>query len=192
MVFLAAPVACRSSWARDRTWDTALTMPRQLTARPPGNSVPPHIVTHFFLVIRAFKIYSLSNFQICNIVLLTVFTMLCFTSVGLIYFVPGCSYLFTTFPSSPVPCLWQPLINSEFFFFVYWFQIINMWDHIVFVILCLISFSIILSKSSHVIFIYLFIFGHACSIQKFLGQSLNLCHSSDLSQSNDKAVSLTF
>lgn len=36
-----------------------------------------HTVTNFFLVIRAFKIYSLSNFRIYRTVLLTVVTVLC-------------------------------------------------------------------------------------------------------------------
>ena len=36
----------------------------------------PQIVTDFFLVMRTFKIYSLSNFQICDTVLLTIVTML--------------------------------------------------------------------------------------------------------------------
>ena len=47
----------------------------------------PHTVIIFFLVMRSFKIYSLSNFQIYNKVSLTVVTMLYTTSPGDIYFI---------------------------------------------------------------------------------------------------------
>ena len=48
-------------------------------------------------MIGTFKIYSLSNFQIYNIVLLTVFTLLYIPSPGLIYFITGSLYFVTTF-----------------------------------------------------------------------------------------------
>ena len=54
-------------------------------------------VNFFFLVMRGLKIYSLSNFQIYNIVLLTRVTLLYVTSPGLIYFITGTLYLVTTF-----------------------------------------------------------------------------------------------
>ena len=38
----------------------------------------------------------------------------------------------------------------------------------------------------------LFIFIHVYGMQKFPGQGLNLCHSSDLNHSSDNAKSLTF
>ena len=38
------------------------------------------VMKHHFLVMRTFKIYSLSNFQKYNIILLTVVTMLYITS----------------------------------------------------------------------------------------------------------------
>ena len=38
---------------------------------------------------RTFNIDSLSKFQICNTVLLTIVTMLCITSLGFVYFVNG-------------------------------------------------------------------------------------------------------
>ena len=44
-----------------------------------------HTVIIFFPVMRSFKIYSLSNFQICNMVLLIIVTMLYITSPRLIY-----------------------------------------------------------------------------------------------------------
>ena len=56
-----------------------------------SNCLSPHIATEIFIVVRTFKIYSLSNFQIYNIVLLTRVTPLYTTIPGLIYnweFVP--------------------------------------------------------------------------------------------------------
>ena len=46
-------------------------------------------------MIRTFKIYSLSNFQICNVVLLAIVTMLYMTSQGLIYLqLEACTFFF--------------------------------------------------------------------------------------------------
>lgn len=55
------------------------------------------LVTFFFLALRTFKIYLLSNFQIWNILLLAIVTMLYLTSPGLIYFFIGSMYLSTPF-----------------------------------------------------------------------------------------------
>lgn len=41
----------------------------------PHNKSSPYIVTIFFLVVRNFKVYCLSNFQICNTVITTVITL---------------------------------------------------------------------------------------------------------------------
>ena len=46
---------------------------------------------------KTFKIYSLSNFQIHNTVLLTIVTMLYDTSLGLIHFIIGGLYLLSLF-----------------------------------------------------------------------------------------------
>ena len=40
-----------------------------------STSIPSHN-SHFFFGVRTFKIYSLSNFEVCNTVLLTIITML--------------------------------------------------------------------------------------------------------------------
>lgn len=48
-----------------------------------------------FLVMRNFKIDSLINLQICNILPLAIVTMLCITSPELIYFTTGSLYLLT-------------------------------------------------------------------------------------------------
>ena len=47
-----------------------------------------HIVTVFFLVMRTFKIYSLSNFPMCSTALLTIVTMLHITPpvIALLFF----------------------------------------------------------------------------------------------------------
>lgn len=59
------------------------------------------IITHsykiFFLVIRTFKVYCFSNFQICNTVFLTPVTMLYIISPLLIYFMTGMLCLWTPF-----------------------------------------------------------------------------------------------
>ena len=61
----------------------------------------PHTVTVFFLVVRTFKICSLSNFQICNRVLWTTVAVLYITSPGLIYFTPGSLLLWPPAPILP-------------------------------------------------------------------------------------------
>ena len=53
--------------------------------------------TIFLLVMKAYKIYSLSNFQIYSSVLLTVVTLLYIASPGLIYSITGSVYLSTPF-----------------------------------------------------------------------------------------------
>lgn len=40
---------------------------------------------HFFFVVRTLKIYSHSNFEVYKMVLLSIITMLCVRSPGLIY-----------------------------------------------------------------------------------------------------------
>ena len=49
-----------------------------------------------FLVMRTFKIYSLSNFQICNTVLLIVAVIIYIISPGPTYFISGSLYLLLT------------------------------------------------------------------------------------------------
>ena len=115
---------------------------------------------NFFLVVTTLKTYSLSNFQISNIVLLTMVIMLYITSQWCIYFLTGGLYLWPRFPnlSTPIRCLWQPPICSLclwtwcFCSFVsFWFDLICLfwfflestykWNHMVFVFLCLIYFT---------------------------------------------------
>ena len=46
-----------------------------------------------FFLVRTFKIYSLSNFQTCNVVLLTTVTVLYISSPEFIYLITGSFYL---------------------------------------------------------------------------------------------------
>ena len=55
----------------------------------------PTQLQFFFLVIRTFKVHSLSNFQIYNTVLLTIITMLHIIAPGLTYFTTGSLSLLT-------------------------------------------------------------------------------------------------
>ena len=55
----------------------------------------------FFLVTRIVKIYSLCNFQIHNMVLLTIITLLYRTSQDLTYGITGSLYLLTLSSISP-------------------------------------------------------------------------------------------
>ena len=74
-----------------------------------------HYGYNFFLVMRTFKIYSLSNFQIYNTVLLTIVIMLYITSSRLIS-ITGSFYLSppsTTLPF-PQPSL-PPLLTTNLF-----------------------------------------------------------------------------
>lgn len=61
-----------------------------------------------FIVMKSLKIYSLSNFPICNSVLLTLVTRLCITSPGPTYFIVGSRRVQTPLSSEPLP----PLIRT--------------------------------------------------------------------------------
>ena len=52
-----------------------------------------HTYLQNFFPMRSFKIYTHSNFQIYNTVLLTIVTRLYITSPGLTYFITGSLYL---------------------------------------------------------------------------------------------------
>ena len=69
----------------------------------------------FFLVMRTFKSYSLSNFQICNTILLTIVATLHITFPGLNYFVTQVCTSWLPSPNSPPsqhPC---PLATTNLF-----------------------------------------------------------------------------
>ena len=83
--------------------------PNQSSSSEPQNTEndffypSPHRVTNYFLVIRTLKIYSLSNFQIYNTVLLIIVIMRYITSPGLILWVE-----FFTF-WQPSPMIWMSI-----------------------------------------------------------------------------------
>ena len=88
------------------------------------------------LVMRIFKIYSLSNFQICNTVLLTIVTMLYIIFPWFIYFITGNLYLLTTSIhfAHPLPLATTNLFSASmslvfclFFFLDFTYK----WHHIV-------------------------------------------------------------
>ena len=61
---------------------------------------------HFFFVVRTFKIYSLSNFQVYSIVLLPIITMLYIRSPEIIHVIIGSLYPLTN--TSPFPTTTRP------------------------------------------------------------------------------------
>ena len=59
-----------------------------------------------FILVRMFKFYFLSKFQLCNIVLSTAVTILCIRALDLIHLVAErlCSFTnFSSFPRLPIP-----------------------------------------------------------------------------------------
>ena len=116
------------------------------------------IVTKHFLVMRTFKIYSPSNFQIYNIILLTVVTILYVTTWWL-YFIAGGLYLLTHFTHFIHSCLWQQPICSLYpwaWFLLLLYKYCTM-PHISGIVQYLsffiwfISLSIMPSRSTHVV-----------------------------------------
>ena len=102
---------------------------------------------------RTFKTYFLSNFQICNTVLLIIVTMLYFTSSW--HFITGPLYLFTLlthfiYANPPAPSSGKQqfvlcIYELGYFLFVCFFRF-HIWDHVIFVFLWLISLSTMPSK----------------------------------------------
>ena len=111
--------------------------------------VSPYKVIEFFSCDK-------SNFQICSTVSLTIVTKLHITSLWFICFIDGNLYLlipFTHFAHLPTPL---PSGNHRFILCIYevWFVVLDStykWNHMLFVLLWLISCSIILLRSTHVV-----------------------------------------
>ena len=94
-----------------------------LPSEPPGkqfvlwidhHKVNQHLLQYlvkFFFSLMAFKICSLSNFQIYNTVLLTTVTKLYIVSLSLIYFITGSFYLLTPLVLFPHP---SPSISDNY------------------------------------------------------------------------------
>ena len=110
-----------------------------------------HLMQHIFVLflMRTFKIYSLSKFQLYNIAFSAAVSMLYMRSSEFIYLIFESAYSFTQlclFPPASSP--WKSLSYSvsDFFFF----KIPDNWNHVLFVLLWLISLSIIPSIFIHV------------------------------------------
>ena len=81
-------------------------------------TIPHHSqLQNFFLLLRIFKIYSGSNFQIYSIVLLTMVTMLSITSPELIYIITESLHISTPFIHFAHPHFWQPPVCSLWVWF---------------------------------------------------------------------------
>ena len=104
---------------------------------------------------RTFKIYSLSNIQICNSVLLTIVIKLYITSPWLIYFITRYLYLLTIFihfTHPPPPLATTNLFSvSMFSFSVLFLDSTYKWHHMAFVFAWLILFSIIPWRFIHIV-----------------------------------------
>ena len=77
--------------------------------------VPPYIVTKFFFLWWGLLRFTLRNFKTHNIVLLTIVTMLYFTSPWLIYFITGILYLLPPFTHFTHPPPLSPLTTTNLF-----------------------------------------------------------------------------
>ena len=115
--------------------------------RHPGSSLITILSYNtFLLILRTCKIYSLSNFQMCNTVLLTIVAMLYVTSPWIICYITVNLYLLTPFMEfypTPTLCLWQPLIYS-----LYLWASFCLKDHMVFMFLWILYLSILSPISS--------------------------------------------
>ena len=99
----------------------------------------PHIVTNIFLVMRTFEIYSLSNFQIYNTLLLT-------TVCPHDLLTGGSLYLLTTFIYFTQPPPMYSLATTNLFsvfmsLFIHFLDSTYKWHHMVCVFLCLTYFT---------------------------------------------------
>ena len=106
---------------------------------------------HFIFVVRTFKIYSLSKFQVCDTVLLTTITMpyIRISEHFILYL-----KVYTLWPISPLFPHLQLLvatISDSVSMSLAFLDSTYKWYHIVFVFLCLISLSKMPSRSIHVV-----------------------------------------
>lgn len=113
------------------------------------------IVTNFFLVLKTFKIYSLSSFETYNTVLLTIVIMLCSRSLELIHFnkwkFVSFDHLHSFLPSYPPPHLSNH--QSTFCFYKFSFILDSTYEimQYLFFSVGLTSFSIMPSGSIHIV-----------------------------------------
>ena len=91
-------------------------------------------------MMRIFKIYFLSNFQLCNIVLLAIITMLYISSSWLTHFIIRSLY-FLTFIYLETPHLWQPPFLS-----LHLWANLSWWRGCCFVLFCFVLEILHISK----------------------------------------------
>ena len=90
-----------------------------------------NLVNILFLVMKTFKMYSLSNFQIYNTVLLTIVAMLYVISPWLIYFITESLYIFiplTHFTHPPPPTSGNHQCVLSIFHFIFKIWHVWMWE----------------------------------------------------------------
>ena len=98
---------CKMCW-----FDTCICCEMITTVRLVNTSIPSH---NYLLLVITFKIYSLKNFQIYNIVLLVIVTILYIISSEFIHIIPGNLHLLTNISLFfPITSLWQPPFHTLF------------------------------------------------------------------------------
>ena len=106
---------------------------------------------HFFFVVTIFKIYSLINFQIYNTVLKYIITILYISSPELIHLITVSLYPLTNISPFPPPTnFWQPPFYSVSMSLAC-LDSTYKWYHTLSFSVWLISLSIILSRSIHIV-----------------------------------------
>lgn len=114
------------------------------TSRCLVNIHHPSELQYFFLVMCTFNIYFLCNVRLCNTVLLTIVSMLRVASPWLIYFKARSLYLLGPLPILPIPQLAPQATINLFSVSIRLFVFLDptyMWDHTVFILLCLTYFT---------------------------------------------------
>lgn len=120
----------------------------------------PHINCSFFLVVRTFKIYYISSFQIYDTVWVTIVTLLYITSSGLIYFITRRLYIWTPFTHFANPQSPALATNNLFSVFMRWsvLFVCLFWS----IYFCYINFRLCQDSSTGFLLrvFFFFIFGH--------------------------------
>ena len=105
-------ITCTSLRCKMCCFDTCIYCEMITTVRLVNTSIPSH---NYLLLVITFKIYSLKNFQIYNIVLLVIVTILYIISSEFIHVIPGSLHLLTNISLFfPLTSLWQPPFHTLF------------------------------------------------------------------------------
>ena len=132
--------------------------------------------------VRTFKIYSLSNFQVYNTLLLTIVTMLYIRSSELIHLITRSLYPLTNispFPTTPSPLATTILLSV--YMNLFFLDFTCKWDYTLFIFLCL-MYSISIMSSSFIcvvtndrISFFLFMAEAVLFIWSFLAGWISFC-----------------